>query len=452
MADLDEEQAHALRDEIEQFDDSSIVEMPFELLEKPGNKTTQLAAPQDVALPVEGRNRRYNFRFKDLFFVTRVSIFTDGYANYHSFKFAWSDESGKKHELEGNPAGDVFSFEISSMCGSVSFQPPPAFFSSPSINKVRIEGIPRNELANALNHLSELESYRTEILTIVDKAMDKARFRLDETAKTIAERASAQREITQHKAHISRLKKSVEDVSLQRSELIAQNAAADARLLDVRSRLSTAENESLILSKQNDALTLAISDSNAKLKDLKSNINLFPTEIVAFVNQGSRNLRQYFWLAAAPIAIIVLMFVLLVRGAADLTTVISNNANVNIEALMLSRAPYVTISLAIITACYKISRAFIMEMIKINNQRLGLTKISIIAKDVSSAAEQGLNLTDEDAYRLRTELKMNLLKDHLKDYISKDFKVELPRQIIGINFRKENTPPAAVESESTQPS
>jgi hypothetical protein len=94
------------------------------------------------------------------------------------------------------------------------------------------------------------------------------------------------------------------------------------------------------------------------------------------------------------------------------------------------------ISLAIITACYKIARSFISEMIKINNQRLNLTKISIIAKDVSMASEHDLNLSDEDIYRLRSELKMQLLKDHLKEYLSKGFTVPMPQSLLLNRLRR----------------
>ena len=165
------------------------------------------------------------------------------------------------------------------------------------------------------------------------------------------------------------------------------------------------------------------------LRIYEGNINLFPTEIVDFVNQGSKKIKQYFWITLVPITLIAIMFGILIWGAADLSTVFTKDADYNITAVALSRLPYVTISLAIITASYQIARVFITEMIKINNQRLSLTKISIIAKDVSSASEAGLNLDDEDIYRLRTELKMKMLGDHLKEYISKDFTTELPQHI-----------------------
>ncbi|MDD1452415.1 hypothetical protein NHF48_018210 [Sphingomonas sp. H160509] len=126
------------------------------------------------------------------------------------------------------------------------------------------------------------------------------------------------------------------------------------------------------------------------------------------------------------------MFILLIKGAADLSFIISSDKDINIEALMISRVPYVTIAVAVITASYKVARVFISEIMKINNQRLSLTKISIIAKDVSFSSEHGLSLTDEESYQLRTNLKMQMLRDHLKDYLSKDFTIELPKRLLGI--------------------
>lgn len=125
------------------------------------------------------------------------------------------------------------------------------------------------------------------------------------------------------------------------------------------------------------------------------------------------------------------MFVLLISGAADLTVIISENPKIDIQTLLLSRIPYVTIASGIIYACYEIAKVFISEMIKINRQRLNLTKISIIAKDVSSAAETGLNNLDEDKiYKLRTEQKMELLRNHLTYYLGKDVQEPLPKTLL----------------------
>ena len=69
-------------------------------------------------------------------------------------------------------------------------------------------------------------------------------------------------------------------------------------------------------------------------------------------------------------------------------------------------------------------------MIKINQQKLSLTKVSIIAKDIASASENGLNLNDHELFQLRSHLKMNMLRDHMKEYLSKDFEIPLPENIV----------------------
>src|SRR5690554_1057353 len=68
-----------------------------------------------------------------------------------------------------------------------------------------------------------------------------------------------------------------------------------------------------------------------------------------------------------------------------------------------------------------------------NEQRLNLTKISIIAKDVSDASEDGLSMDDAARYEHRTHLKMDLLRSHLKGYLAEEYRyskksVAIPEQ------------------------
>lgn len=93
--------------------------------------------------------------------------------------------------------------------------------------------------------------------------------------------------------------------------------------------------------------------------------------------------------------------------------------------MVVSRAPFAIISIFIIHACYKIIRMFILEVIRINNRRLDLTKVSIVAKDVSDTASRDLNFGDSERYDLNTKLKMELLKSHLKGYVADDYEHDI---------------------------
>jgi hypothetical protein len=124
------------------------------------------------------------------------------------------------------------------------------------------------------------------------------------------------------------------------------------------------------------------------------------------------------------------MFILLVMGAADLTTKITGTEYINLSALAISRAPYVVIACTIITVSYYFAKMLVLEIIRISRQRLALTKISIIAKDISTSIDSDLDISEDERYQRRLTLKMDLMKDHLQEYLSSDFTPTLPKNII----------------------
>ena len=99
------------------------------------------------------------------------------------------------------------------------------------------------------------------------------------------------------------------------------------------------------------------------------------------------------------------------------------NESASICSILIKRMPYVIIATRIITASYKLARVFVAEIMRINQQRLNLSKISIIATDASNTSQGRLtDLSDCELCELWTDLKMQLLRDHLKEYLSSDFR------------------------------
>lgn len=431
MDSSDSEKIGKLREAIELVEQSAITQLPFELFERRGNRTTKLIITSGEATPTGGKRRWFEFSLNELTLITSLTVELSGYSGFSEFDVRWIDEKGVQHEVSSYPEGDRIQVDINDICKSVSFRPPTVLFFSTYINRVIIEGIERSNFAKALQSLSKMESYREDVLEIVDKAVDKANTAIADSNRLAIERASIGREISQSKSSLARAKRAVEEASLKRAELIAQNAASETSInqlaADIRELTSQAED----IENKRNGLRSEILQAEGRLKELKENINIFPSEIVGFANQARRTGWQYFALSAVPILVMVVMFILLVKGAADLTTVLDEHPKSKIEDIMISRIPYVTIAIAIITACYKFARAFFLELIKINTQRLNLTKISIVARDVSFSSEHGLDLSQDEIYRLRSEMKMEMLRDHMKEYLSKDFKIHLPSRIIG---------------------
>lgn len=94
----------------------------------------------------------------------------------------------------------------------------------------------------------------------------------------------------------------------------------------------------------------------------------------------------------------------------------------NILGTILSRMPFTLATIGLITASYKICKYFISEMTKIYNERLSMTKLSIIAKEVSNSVFDEEN-DPEFKYALRAQLKMDLLKHYMKNEIGESFQL-----------------------------
>lgn len=148
---------------------------------------------------------------------------------------------------------------------------------------------------------------------------------------------------------------------------------------------------------------------------------MFPSEIAGFVKEGNRNIIWYVVLSLPFIFVIYVVLHALFSSAIDLTQLWRKEEGVDIWTVFLTRIPFVIVALAILEVCGYIAGRLIFEIIKINRQRLSLSKLSIIAKDVSTASANNLEMSDEELYQKETELKMQLLREHMKEYVGEDF-------------------------------
>lgn len=341
----------SLKQEVEQYEDESIGPIPFSLLDKKNNRTTKLVSTSGDVQPIDGRRRWHDFSFKEPFLVTSVTIETEGYGDGGEFKFAWKSEDGGDHVTEVRSIDSVITVQVNDICKSIHFRPPTTFFSRTKILSISIEGLKLRDVPAALDSLGDLEAFKTDMLAIVDEAVARQEQILASANTAKVEREQLVKEIATLKQSRGRLNKNIIDLTTAKNELIASNGAAETALNDAgeKTKKLRGENDNFISSVTE--LTSKIQTDTQTLSELKNNINIFPTEIVEFVNQGSKNIQQYLVLAGLPIAIIGIMFLMLINGAANLTTIVTNNPDVNIGALMLSRLPYVSIATVIITAC-----------------------------------------------------------------------------------------------------
>jgi len=96
--------------------------------------------------------------------------------------------------------------------------------------------------------------------------------------------------------------------------------------------------------------------------------------------------------------------------------------------IFLTRLPFAAVSIFLIEVSFFVIWSIYKRIINIHQQRLSLSKLSIIARDISDYASDGLGrISDENKYQLRTALKMELLKRHLTHEIGADYKHTPPK-------------------------
>lgn len=405
-----------------------VKEIPFELVRHHERKTTKLLTSSNSTKPIAGRHKAIEFAFTDALFVHQIIINTTGYVA-NDFDVEWTNVDGSISQSRAKKNGDSYSLEVNRLVSAIRFTPARTYFSDPLVNSVQIFGFHSSEIPSLIDYARDVTALADELVEELESENADIAKRRSELEALQATRGSLSQDIAKFKSQSSTEQSKIKRLGIQQTELITKNGELERSISDLESRLESNKQDVSRYSQTRNSLVKSIENKKKTLAALEANINLFPSEIAGFADQGSTNVQLYTRIAALPIFIIAVLFVFLISGAADLTTKIVYTRDLNIPALLVSRAPYVAISITIITVCYYLARMFVLEIIRVNRQKLSLTKISVVSKDDSYSLEDGLSLTDNEKYERRLRLKMDLMRDHLKDYITKDFEPSLPSTI-----------------------
>ncbi len=402
---------------------SPVSGLPFELLNRRTNKTTKLVANSGDETPMNGANRWFEYEFSEPVFLCEIAVTMENYTSYDTFEFRWELASGgsASHDIS-RESDTLFRSSVNQLVKSVAFKPPRKWWTDATIKSVTLKGFKVDELESFVQTVSRLDRLKSDIVAAGERAVQNA----DEANVLVEE---LRNENDQLKGEIKTANSSVTDLNNQIGRLTEER---NGIIADIKKREDTISNlseqetqvEERIAERNSERTTLAtqVTEQKQELRSLENDINMFPTEISGFVSQAAQNTRLYWKLAAVPIGLMIIMTGLLVFNAATLTTVIDENDNARIFSILVTRLPYVIIATAIIGAAYKLSAFLVSEVMRINQQRLNLSKVSIIATDISDASAEGMNeLSEEELWQLKTRLKMDMLRDHMKDYLSKDF-------------------------------
>lgn len=350
-----------------------------------------------------------------------MTVYAEGYENYHEIELSYLDLlSGNTKTIIAKFDGSSFNFRPNVLIGGFGLRPTFRLFSGSKINRIEVQGIEQANFSDIVNVIRNINQETDKIILNLNRhftaakdaenrvlssksTLDELETSIDEKNKTITELSSQIEQLSKTRGDIDK------KIEVSRS---VQSRARDEEQ-ELRDRLSKLKSD-INLSVKN------ISESESELKKLQDEINMFPAEISGYVSQGAKNIKLYTTISIIPILIICIITYRLFANAEGILNYEPNNWK-NVFEFLISRTPYVIVSFAILAVCYTIINRLISEIIGINRRRQDLFKVSIIASDVAYASQHDIDIDPEEAYNLRNQTKMELLKEHLKQHIGEDF-------------------------------
>lgn len=377
--------------------------IPLEFFSRKTNRTTQLIENISDEKSLDGRNRWYEFELEKPVYAREISVLSEGYSTWDEIEFEVSHLDGTHHRQKIKFSSNSSSLELGKLISSFRFRPDAKWLSNTKIKKVSLVGLTLEEF-----HAYEwaIKEFEARIASLSEKE-DKAEGLAEKIVELERQKASLDGEIGQAKGQLAKLEQSV---------LSTQNS-----LDSEKSNREDTKQEVNNLREQRRKLNEDVLTAENRLHELTKEVRLFPSEIAGFVKEGNRNILWYVGISIPFIIVIYIVLEALFSSAIDLTQLWREEDGVDIWTVFLTRIPFVIVALAILEVCGYVVGRLVFEIIKINRQRLSLSKLSIIAKDVSTASAHNLELSDEELYQKETELKMQLLREHMKEYVGEDF-------------------------------
>ncbi|WP_295514954.1 hypothetical protein [uncultured Pseudomonas sp.] len=295
----------------------------------------------------------------------------------------------------------------------------------PRITKIEVFGI---DLDKIEKQKSNIVKFFDSSLSI-DKTIEKANLEiaeLNDKHKKILENIKKAESIN------AELHSDFEANSSILRSLLEEQENAQLQLDLIKSKLSeTSETE---LQKRNNCeqldqqatnLNTEIAHSKAQLSVIINDKELISDEYKDYVKEGKSQGRIYTVLLTLSISCALASLYLLYSGAKGLLTTSFNSAE-DVFASFILRLPFATVISGALFASLALAKFMFNKIISINEERLVLSKLLIIAKETVYSTAGAMGINDTEKFKSRIELKLELLKAYLANSIG-DSKIILPR-------------------------
>jgi len=386
-----------------------------------GRKSTQLIGNTESSNFIKARREWMEFDFVDLIYISTIEVFAFGYDDYHELELSYQDFLTKSTNIEKvRYNGSSFVFKVNRFLGGFGLRPNERWYKDSKLTSINLMGVEQRHFSDVISVLENLVGEKSKIEAHLNQYLVRARAAEKEFPVLTEEIEDLTASISNYNDELLSIKSIIDSDKKEIDNLRKEIAISESvkRGTDEQVQISNTSREKL--NNDNERLAVDISEKENKLRSLENNINLFPTEIAGYVEHGAKNVNLYAIISLIPLLVIVIVTFRLFINSEKLLGYIYS-PHFGILEFLISRLPYVLVSGLILAVSYTLLHRLITEIIGINRRRQDLFKVSIIATDISYASQDGMELSNEERYNLRTETKMELLKEHLRQHIGEEY-------------------------------
>lgn len=404
-------------------------------------KSFRLVNNNDETFRYTFKNKEYKFEFQRPIYVKHMTI--EWADSVPEVKFTANDlvSQGALHlsaRIDGHrpkvsivePNAIIVGFTLKALSG---------FFSGrPVATALSVYGLSLDETVIAHADLTKLAELRDAAAAEVARIYREISARESDVKQREQELAEAEEESEQKLLDANEALEKVEEEKIAAEKELAEIRASvnrkEAELQEKKKLAESASSEAESARRQNEKLKASVDllrkeevEKNGELQRLTRSLGLYSNEYGSFFKQGNRFILLYAALSLVPAGVMATTMMALLLGAADLTTLYTRlPPNVSIADVILTRIPYVTISYLLLQFSYLAIKLLGRQIIDIQREKMNFSKISIVAQDVVEQSSEDLEISHEEKFRENIKLRMELLREYLKE--SLDYEKEIRRR------------------------
>lgn len=351
-------------------------------------------------------------------FIRRVEFFGEAYRNIE-FRVYTSEGHIKTMAMEVNSKGGVVF--VNEFC--VKFSILSKGGAKPKLSSLCVFGFEFTKPQKMRLALSEFVTVNAQLNTFL-MAAKKTVAELDaKYDDLVVEVDDYNQSIGELGVDLNELKSLTEKEKKALSSIEVSINTAKNNLFTINSAIEAKENNLQQLTREAKNLNDSVADLNQQLSGLVNDRSLISDEFSDFIKEGKGQATVYLWLMLVPAVVIGIGVLVIYNGASSFLSAHYETTG-DVAAAFLLRIPFATVVGGAIYYSWKIAHAFMSKIFSIQEERLTLAKLLVLAKNTVFSTAEDLGVDPVEKFHVRTRLKIEMLKSHLANNLGA--KINMP--------------------------